>query len=123
MKKIFGLIGILFLLNGCAESIALLGPGFSGASSGKVAQSAVSSVISLGVKQQTGLTPAEHALTYVNQNNPEDKKEKCVNFLESTNSEICSAVKKNILETRKMIVEKSKTTFLNYNSFFRPVKK
>ena len=123
MKKIFGLIGILFLLNGCAESIALLGPGFTGASSGKVAQSAVSSAISLGVKQQTGLTPAEHALTYVNQNNPEDKKEKCVNFLESTNSEICSAVKKNILETRKMIVEKSKTTFLNYNSFFRPVKK
>jgi len=123
MKKIFGLIGILFLLNGCAESIALLGPGFTGASSGKIAQSAVSSAISLGVKQQTGLTPAEHALTYVNQNNPEDKKEKCVNFLESTNSEICSAVKKNILETRKMIVEKSKTTFLNYNSFFRPVKK
>ena len=123
MKKIFGLIGILFLLNGCAESIALLGPGFTGASSGKVAQSAVSSAISLGVKQQTGLTPAEHALTYVNQNNPEDKKEKCVNFLESTNSEICAAVKKNILETRKMIVEKSKTTFLNYNSFFRPVKK
>ncbi len=123
MKKIFGLIGILFLLNGCAESIALLGPGFSGASSGKVAQSAVSSAISLGVKQQTGLTPAEHALTYVNQNNSEDKKEKCVNFLESTNSEICAAVKKNILETRKMIVEKSKTTFLNYNSFFRPVKK
>ena len=123
MKKIFGLIGILFLLNGCAESIALLGPGFTGASSGKIAQSAVSSAISLGVKQQTGLTPAEHALTYVNQNNPEDKKEKCVNFLESTNSEICSAVKKNISETRKMIVEKSKTTFLNYNSFFRPVKK
>mgnify|MGYP001206353067 FL=1 len=123
MKKIFGLIGILFLLNGCAESIALLGPGFTSASSGKIAQSAVSSAISLGVKQQTGLTPAEHALTYVNQNNPEDKKEKCVNFLESTNSEICSAVKKNILETRKMIVEKSKTTFLNYNSFFRPVKK
>ena len=123
MKKIFGLIGILFLLNGCAESIALLGPGFTGASSGKIAQSAVSSAISLGVKQQTGLTPAEHALTYVNQNNPEDKKEKCVNFLESTNSEICSAVKKNILETRKMIVEKSKTKFLNYNSFFRPIKK
>ena len=123
MKKILSLLSVLFLLNGCAESIALLGPGFTGASSGKIAQSAVSSAISLGVKQQTGLTPAEHALTYVNQNNPEDKKEKCVNFLESTNSEICSAVKKNILETRKMIVEKSKTKFLNYNSFFRPIKK
>ena len=123
MKKIFGLIGILFLLNGCAESIALLGPFSTGASSGKIAQSAVSSAISYGVKQQTGLTPTEHALTYVNQNNPEKKKEKCVTFLESTNSEICVAVKKDILETRKMIVEKSKTTFLNYNSFFRPVKK
>ena len=40
MKKILSLLATLFLLNGCAESIALLGPATSGAGSGKVAQSA-----------------------------------------------------------------------------------
>ena len=123
MKKTLGLLGILFLLNGCAESIALLGPFTTGASSGKIAQSAASSAISFGVKKQTGMSPTEHALTYVNQNNPNNKKEKCVTFIESTNSEMCAAIKKDIVETRKMIVEKSKTTFLNYNSFFRSIKK
>tara|TARA_B100000963_G_scaffold281946_1_gene250511 strand:- start:1306 stop:1677 length:372 start_codon:yes stop_codon:yes gene_type:complete len=123
MKKILSLLSLLFILNSCAESIALLGPVSSGASGGKLAQSAVSSAISLGVKKQTGLSPTEHALLYVNQNNPNNQKEKCVAFLESTNSEICAAIKKDILETKKMIVEKSKTKFLNYNSFFRPIKK
>ena len=123
MKKTLGLLGILFLLNGCAESIALLGPFTTGASSGKIAQSAASSAISFGVKKQTGMSPTEHALTYVNQNNPNNKKEKCVTFIESTNSEMCAAIKKDIAETRKMIVDKSKTTFLNYNSFFRSIKK
>ena len=33
MKKILFLLSILFLLNGCAESLALLGPG---ASNGKI---------------------------------------------------------------------------------------
>ena len=55
-------------------------------------------------------------MTYVEDHNPKQKKEKCIFFLESTNSEICSAVKKNILETRKRIVESSKTEFLNYKN-------
>ena len=37
--------------------------------------------------------------------NPEKKKEKCVNFIESTNSEACAAVKENILKTKKKIVK------------------
>ena len=123
MKKIISLLVVATLLNGCVESMAFLGPVTTGAGTGKVAQSAVSSAVSLGVKKQTGKTPSGHALAYVKKYNPEKKKEKCVTFLESTNSEICAAVKKNISETRKMIVEKSKTKFLNYNSFFRPIKK
>ena len=113
MKKIFGLLITLLLLNGCAESLALLGPASTAAGGGNIAQSALSSAITYGVKKQTGMSPTEHALAYVKENNPENKKEKCVSFLESTNSEVCAAVKKNILKTKEKIVQKSKTKFLN----------
>ena len=65
MKKIFSLIATLFILNGCAETLALLGPASSGFSGGKMAQSAVSSAISYGVKKQTGMSPTQHAFAYV----------------------------------------------------------
>ena len=61
MRKILGLLITLFLLNGCAESVALLG---TGASNGKIVQSSFNSVISYGVKKQTGKTPLEHAVAY-----------------------------------------------------------
>ena len=120
MKKILGCLSALILLSGCAETVAMLGPASSALNGGKVYQSAVSSAISLGVKQQTGKSVSEHALTYIQDNNPEQKKEKCISFLESTSSEMCAAVRKDIIETKKMIVERSKTKFLNYNNFFRP---
>ena len=66
MKKIFGLLITLFLLNGCAESLALLGPS---ASNGKIVQSSVtSSAVSYGVKKQTGKSPLEHAKAYAEEN-------------------------------------------------------
>ena len=52
MKKIFFLISIIFLLNGCAQSIALLGTSASGASSGKIVQSSINSVTSYGIKKK-----------------------------------------------------------------------
>ena len=64
MKKIFFLLSSLFLLNGCAESVALLGTSVGGASNGKMLQSSLNSVISYGVKKQTGKSPLEHALAY-----------------------------------------------------------
>ena len=115
MKKIFSLLTTLLLLNGCAESIALLGPASTSAGGGNLARSAASSVISFGIKKQTGMSPTEHALAYVKENNPEQKKEKCLSFLESTNSKACAAVKENISKTRAKIVQKSKTKFLNIN--------
>ena len=57
MKKITGLVFTLVFLSGCVESMALLGP-MSG--SGNMAQSALSSSISYGVKKQTGKSPSEH---------------------------------------------------------------
>ena len=105
MKKIFSLLFVLTLLTGCVESMALLGPATSGAGSGKVAQSAISSAVSFGIKKQTGKTPGEHALAYVKEHNPESKKEKCIEFIDATNSETCAAVKENIIKTKKKIVD------------------
>ena len=105
MKKITGLMLTLVFLSGCVESVALIGP-MSG--SGNIAQSALSSSISYGVKKQTGKSPMEHAIAYAEKHNPEKKKSKCVSFIEGTNSEICEAVKKNILETKEYFVNKQK---------------
>ena len=108
MRKTLSLLVTLFLLNGCAESLALLGPATSGASSGKVAQSALSSAVSYGVKQQTGKSPSQHALTYVKKNNPEKKKDTCISFVEKTNSELCAVLKKKMSLTKVKIINNKK---------------
>ena len=101
MKKILLLLSTTLLLNGCAESIALLG---SGASNGKIVQSSLNSAISYGIKKQTGKTPVEHALAYAEKINPERKKETCITNLEITRSEFCTIVKKQVkLKSTKII--------------------
>ena len=105
MKKIFGLLIALLFLNGCAESIALLG---TSASNGRVLQSSLNSAISYGVKKQTGKTPLEHAVAYAEEKNPQKKKEPCLSFAEKTNSEICAIVKKQLEITKLKILNKSK---------------
>ena len=95
MKKITGLMFTLVFLSGCVESAALLGP-MSG--SGNMAQSALSSSVSYGVKKQTGKSPSEHVMEYVKKNNPEGKKEKCIEIIDQTNSKTCAAIKAAIKE-------------------------
>jgi 5-bromo-4-chloroindolyl phosphate hydrolysis protein len=51
------------------------------------------------------MSPSEHAIAYVQKHNPENKKEKCLEFIDITNSKACAAVKENISKTRKKIVE------------------
>ena len=51
------------------------------------------------------MTPSEHAIAYVQKHNPENKKEKCLEFIDLTNSETCAAVKENISKTKKKLVE------------------
>ena len=110
MKKFAGLILILVFLSGCVESVALLGP-ISG--SGNMAQSVLSSSINYGVKKQTGKSPSEHAIKYIQKHNPENKKkDKCVEFIDATNSKKCAATKENINEKRKKLV-KIKTSIFN----------
>ena len=105
MKKILGLLVILLFLNGCAESVALLG---TSVSNGKIMQSSISSSVSYGIKKQTGKTPLEHAIAYADQKNPEKKKEPCLSFLEKTNSEICAIVKKQLKITKSKILKKTR---------------
>ena len=95
------------MLNGCAESVALLGTSIGGASNGKILQSSLNSAISYGVKKQTGKAPLEHVKAYAEKINPEKKKEPCVSFLEKTNSELCLIVK------RQLILTKSKIKYLD----------
>ena len=107
MRKIIVLLTAMFLLNGCAESIALLGTSIGGASNGKILQSSLNSAISYGVKLETGKGPLEHVKAFAEKNNSVKKKESCVDFLEKTNSEICTIVKK------RLILTKSKIKYLN----------
>ena len=107
MKKGFFLLIFLFLLNGCAESVALLGSSVGGASSGKMLQSSLNSAISYGIKQQTGKTPLGHVLAYAEEKNPEKKKETCISFIESTRSEFCTILNKQISLTNVAVKEKT----------------
>ena len=51
IKKTSYLFMLIILLNGCVESVALLGTTAGGASSGKMIQSTLQSTISYGIKK------------------------------------------------------------------------
>ena len=104
MKKILILLSTVFLLNGCAESLALLG---TSTSNGKILQSSLNSAVSYGVKKQTGKTPLEHAIAFAEEKNPERKKETCISSFEITRSEFCTIVKKQIKLKSSAMVEKT----------------
>ena len=104
MKKILLLLSTTFLLNGCAESLALLG---TSASNGRVVQSSLNSAISYGIKKQTGKTPLEHAIAYAEEKNPDRKKETCISSFEITRSEFCTIVKKQIKIKSSAMIEKT----------------
>ena len=106
MKKIFILLISMFLLVGCAETMALLGPASSILGGGNVVQSSVSSAVNYGVKKTTGKSPMQHALTYVEENNPNKKKEKCISFIDKTNSEACAIINKKVVLAQTNVVKK-----------------
>ena len=121
MKKIFSLLISLLLLSGCAQSLALLGPASTSVTGGNLAQSAVSSSISYGVKKQTGKSPMEHAMAYAEEHNPDKKKEPCLSFIEKTNSEICTIVKKQLnLTTSKFLKISTEKSIQDLTSSLQP---
>ena len=107
MKKAIFLLTALLFLNGCAESVALLGSSVGGASSGKILQSSLTSSISYGVKYKTGKTPLSHILAYAKEKNPEKKKETCFSLIESTRSEFCTIANKQISLTKTAVKDKA----------------
>ena len=111
MKKIPFLLSLVFLLNGCAESVALLG---TSTSNGKLVQSSLNSAISYGVKKQSGKTPLEHAIAYAERINPEKKKETCISSIERTRSEFCTIVKKQISLSNAALKKKTSEIVKKY---------
>ena len=109
MKKITILLSSMFLLAGCIESVALLGPA-TGATNGKIVQSSLKSAVSFGVKKTTGKTPIGHALAFSEKKNPNKKKERCISFIEKTNSEACMIINKQITLTRAAVDKKLSST-------------
>ena len=121
MKRIFILLTTMLLLNGCAESVALLGTSAGTASNGKILQSSFNSAISYGIKQQTGKGPIQHVIAYAEKINPEKEKEPCLSFIEKTNSEICAIVKKQLKITKSKIKNETKDRSLkNLASSLQP---
>ena len=109
MKKIFILLGSMFLLIGCVESVAVMG---TGAVNGKLVQSSINTGISYGIKAQTGKTPMGHALAYTKKQNLEAKKDSCSSFTNKKNLYVCSMVKERIATKQKVTKKKE--------SFFKP---
>ena len=104
MKKIFGFLILFVLLNGCAESMALLG---TSATNGKLVQSSFNTALSYGVKQKTGKTPFEHALSYAEEKkitkiSSKNEIQPCVEFLEPVSKDICATIKSRILQLSKV---------------------
>ena len=121
MKKIFVLLTTMLLLNGCAESVAILGTSAGSASNGKIFQSSLNTAISYGVKKQTGKGPLEHVVAYAEKVNPEKKKEPCLSFVRKTNSEVCAIVKKQLNLTKSKIINGRRDEPLkNLNSSLQP---
>tara|TARA_B100000941_G_C28248518_1_gene420233 strand:+ start:79 stop:507 length:429 start_codon:yes stop_codon:yes gene_type:complete len=111
MKKIPFLLSLVLLLNGCAESVALLG---TSTSNGKILQSSFNSAVSYGIKKKTGKTPLEHAIAYADKVNPEKKQETCISSIERTRSEFCTIVKKQISLTNIALKKKSSEIVKKY---------
>ena len=118
--KVLSLLLGFFILTGCAETMALLGPASSIVGGGNIAQSSVSSVVNYGIKKSTGKSPVQHALAYAKEKNPNKKKDRCISFVKKTDSEACYIAKKQISSVKKKTVKKINKVF---NSSSKIVKK
>ena len=113
MKKIFISLLLTIFVTGCAETVAFLGPVSSAAGGGNIARSSLTSALDYGIKKSTGKSSIEHAIGFAEKHNPEREKIKCVNFLEITETEVCSMLKKRVSELRRKIDVNSKIKILD----------
>ena len=66
MKNILLLLLCFVMLTGCFQSIVLLGPAITGASTGKIYQAGLSYGTNMIMLQTTGKTTSEHMLDILN---------------------------------------------------------
>ena len=113
MKKVLISMTLTMFLTSCAETVAFLGPASTAAGGGNVVRSTFTSAVDYGIKKSTGKSSIEHAIGLAEKHNPERKKVKCVSFLEVTESEVCSILKKRVTELRGQINKSSKIKILD----------
>ena len=66
MKRILLLLLCFVFLSGCFQSIALIGPAITGASTGKIYQAGLSYGTNIIMEQATGKSTSEHMLDILN---------------------------------------------------------
>ena len=96
LNKIFAGIFLLFFLNGCVQSAALLGPAYTLASSGNIYQAGLSYGSNQAVKKITGKSPTENIQSLI------DNKKKKIEE-EEKQEEFFALVKSRIEKTSKII--------------------
>ena len=96
LKKIIAGLFLLFFLNGCVQSTALLGPAYTLASTGNIYQAGLSYGSNQAVKKITGKSPTENIQSLV------DNKKLKVEEKESQ-EEFFALVKSRIEKTSKII--------------------
>ena len=96
LKKIIAGLFLLFLLNSCVQSAALLGPAYSLASTGNIYQAGLSYSSNQAVKKITGKSPTENIKSLI------DNKKIKVEEKESQ-EEFFALVKSRIEKTSKII--------------------
>lgn len=63
---------LILFLTGCSNAAVLLGPA-SSMTNGKIVEQSFSTVVSYGIKKQTGKTPFEHAVDNLEELNEKRK--------------------------------------------------
>ena len=96
LKKIIAGLFLLFFLNGCVQSAALLGPAYTMASNGNVFQAGLSYGSNQAVKKITGKSTTENIKSFVNDNKIKVEEEE-------NHDEFFALVKSRIEKTSKII--------------------
>ena len=102
MRKLTGLLILLFLLSGCFESTLVVGPVIGGAE-GKLVQSSMTSALSYGIKQQTGKYPIQHILK-----KKKEKIVKTVSLMEEKALTTTNKIKHNLVKKPEVKSVKAK---------------
>ena len=92
MRKLIGLLMLLFLLSGCFETSLVMGPAIGGAQ-GRLAQSSISTAFSYGVKHKTGKYPIQHLLKQ-----QKEKAVKTVSLIEEKVLTTTNKIKHNLVK-------------------------